>query len=99
MTDRPLFNLDAEARWQLAYDQHQWIIQYREAKKTYRLGAKGKNSGWRDRSYVNGKKRDPLATLPRAGHPPLRRGGPAGGLHAGDILPLPSRARPGNRPT
>lgn len=72
MTDRPLFDLDAEARWRLAYDPHQWIIQYREAKKTYRPGAKGKNSDWRGRSYVNGKKNGPLAALPRAGHPANR---------------------------
>ncbi len=26
MTDKPLFNLDAEGRWRLAYDRQQWVV-------------------------------------------------------------------------
>ena len=32
MADRPLFNLDAEDRWRLAYDKNQWVIQRRAQK-------------------------------------------------------------------
>ncbi len=27
MADKPLFNLDAEGRWRLAYDRQQWVLQ------------------------------------------------------------------------
>ncbi len=27
MADRPLFNLDTEGRWRLAYDSNQWVLQ------------------------------------------------------------------------
>ena len=29
MVDKPLFNLDADDRWRLAYDRQQWMIQRR----------------------------------------------------------------------
>ncbi len=32
MTDTPLFNLDAEGRWRLAYDRQQWVLQQRRGK-------------------------------------------------------------------
>lgn len=67
MTDQPLFNLDSEERWRLVYDQRQWIIQYRKAKKTgpgapetgtafAKGGRRSTDEGWRGRSFVNGKK-------------------------------------------
>ena len=36
MPDLPLFELDAESRWRLAYDQHQWIVQRRDGRRTWR---------------------------------------------------------------
>jgi hypothetical protein len=30
MADKPLFNLDAEGRWRLAYDRQQWVLQRRD---------------------------------------------------------------------
>ena len=60
MVDRPLFNLDAEGRWRLAYDSNQWVLQKR-------TGSPGRNhygireSGWRGVSFVGGRK----ATLGR----------------------------------
>ena len=32
MADKPIFALDAEGKWQLAYDDLQWILQYRSPK-------------------------------------------------------------------
>ena len=50
MPDLPLFELDAEGRWRLAYDQHQWIVQRRDGRRTWRgiafIGSK-KSSLWR----------------------------------------------------
>ena len=60
MADKPLFNLDAEGRWRLAYDSNQWVLQKR-------TGSSGRNSygiresGWRGVSFVGGGK----ATLGR----------------------------------
>ena len=60
MADKPLFNLDTEARWRLAYDSNQWVLQKR-------AGFPGRNrygireSGWRGVSFVGGRK----ATLGR----------------------------------
>ncbi len=60
MTDKPLFHLDAEGRWRLAYDSNQWVLQKR-------AGSPGRNrygireSGWRGVSFVGGRK----ATLGR----------------------------------
>jgi len=61
MADNPLFNLDAEGRWRLAYDRQQWIIQRRKgpARPSNRSGIA--ESGWRGVSFVGGKK----ATLAR----------------------------------
>ncbi len=63
MADKPLFNLDADGRWRLAYDRQQWIIQRRKGKPS---PAHSKRSGiadsnWRGVSFVGGKK----ATLDR----------------------------------
>ncbi len=60
MADKPLFNLDADDRWRLAYDSNQWVLQRR-------VGSPGsdrsgiRESGWRGVSFVGGKK----ATLER----------------------------------
>ncbi len=60
MADLPLFSLDAEGRWRLAYDNNQWVLQKR-------AGSPGRNrygireSGWRGVSFVGGRK----ATLGR----------------------------------
>ncbi len=61
MADNPLFNLDPEARWRLAYDAQQWVIQRRKgpARPANRSGIA--ESGWRGVSFVGGKK----ATLAR----------------------------------
>ena len=61
MADKPLFDLDTEARWRLAYDSNQWIIQRRKgsARSANRSGIA--ESGWRGVSFVGGKK----ATLAR----------------------------------
>ncbi len=63
MTDKPLFNLDAEGRWRLAYDSHQWVVQRRAQKPRVRRleGHAIADSGWRGVSFVGGKK----ATLHR----------------------------------
>ena len=56
MADRPLFNLDTEGRWRLAYDRQQWIIQRRVgAARPSDSGAVLK-SGWQAVSFVGGKK-------------------------------------------
>ena len=63
MADKPLFNLDADSRWRLAYDSNQWVIQRRAQKPRVRRleGHAIADSGWRGISFVGGKK----ATLHR----------------------------------
>ncbi len=63
MADKPLFNLDAEGRWRLAYDRQQWVIQHRtkKARVSHTEGGSIRDSGWRGVSFVGGKK----ATLVR----------------------------------
>ncbi len=63
MADNPLFNLDPEGRWRLAYDAQQWVIQRRTQKPRVRRleGHAIADSGWRGVSFVGGKK----ATLAR----------------------------------
>ena len=63
MTDKPLFNLDADDRWRLAYDSQPWVIQ-RQAQNPCVRRFKShvvRDSGWRGVSFVGGKK----ATLGR----------------------------------
>ncbi len=61
MADKPLFHLDSDGRWQLAYDRQQWIIQRRVgAVRPSDSGAVLK-SGWQAVSFVGGKR----ATLHR----------------------------------
>ncbi len=63
MADRPLFNLDTEGRWRLAYDRQQWILQRRAGKPHPGRSdsSAGATSGWKAVSFVGGKK----ATLVR----------------------------------
>ena len=63
MADKPLFELETEGRWRLAYDSNQWIIQRRAQKPRVRRleGHAIADSGWRGGSFVGGKK----ATLAR----------------------------------
>jgi hypothetical protein len=63
MADQPLFNLNADGRWRLAYDGNQWVIQRRAQKPRARRleGHAIVDSGWRGVSFVGGKK----ATLHR----------------------------------
>ncbi len=58
MADKPLFNLDPEGRWRLAYDTQQWVIQRRTQKAQVRRleGHAIAESGWRGVSFVGGKK-------------------------------------------
>ena len=64
MVDNPLFTLDTESRWRLAYDSNQWIVQRRAQKPRVRRleGHAIADSGWRGGlSSFGGKK----ATLER----------------------------------
>ncbi len=63
MADKPLFTLDTDDRWRLAYDRQQWIIQRRTQKPRARRleGHAIADTGWRGVSFVGGKK----ATLHR----------------------------------
>ncbi len=61
MADKPLFNLDAEGRWRLAYDSNQWVLQRRVGSPRPGKGAAVRDTGWRGVSFVGGKK----ATLDR----------------------------------
>ncbi len=59
MADKPLFILDAEGRWRLAYDRQQWIVQRRAGNPLPgRSGsAAGATSGWKAVSFVGSEKR------------------------------------------
>ena len=61
MTDTPLFKLDAEGRWRLAYDSQQWVLQRRRRapRRSERAGIA--DSGWRPVSFIGSTK----ATLAR----------------------------------
>ena len=69
MADRPLFVLDAEARWQLAYDSNQWIIQRRTKKpRVGRLeGGSIADSGYRGVSFIGSTKRTLYRCIREAG--------------------------------
>ncbi len=58
MTDKPLFNLDAEGRWRLAYDSQQWVIQRRTGKPCRRGSdsAAMRRTGWKGVSFVGSTK-------------------------------------------
>ena len=80
MADTPLFNLDAEGRWRLAYDRQQWVIQRRAQKPRVRRleGHAIADSGWRGVSLHRRQKSDAGARARREGNRPDRGGpGPA----------------------
>ncbi len=58
MADKPLFILDADSRWRLAYDSNQWVIQRRAQKPRVRRleGHAIADSGWRGVAFVGGTK-------------------------------------------
>jgi hypothetical protein len=57
MADTPLFTLDAEARWRLAYDINQWVLQRRVGSPRPGKGAAIRDTGWRGVSFIGGEKR------------------------------------------
>ncbi len=59
MADKPLFNLDAEGRWRLAYDSQQWVVQRRSGKaRAAGLEARpSRGSGWEGASFIGSEKR------------------------------------------
>ncbi len=61
MADLPLFTLDTEARWRLAYDRQQWVLQRRRRapRRSERAGIA--DSGWRGVAFIGSTK----ATLAR----------------------------------
>ncbi len=69
MADKPLFNLDAEGRWRLAYDRNQWVIQRRTQKPrtSHTEGGSIADSGWRGVSFVGGTKTTLRRVLGEAG--------------------------------
>ena len=59
MADKPLFILDAEGRWRLAYDRQQLVLQ-RRAGTPCRRGSDSaamRRTGWRAVSFVGSTKR------------------------------------------
>ncbi len=66
MADKPLFNLDAEGRWRLAYDSNQWVLQRAKKRRTPRRQrppssalerAPSSIMDWRGVSFVGSEKR------------------------------------------
>ncbi len=59
MADKPLFSLDAEGRWRLAYDRQQWVVQRRtkKARVSHTEGGSIADSGWRGVSFIGSEKR------------------------------------------
>ncbi len=59
MTDTPLFTLDSEARWRLAFDRQQWVVQRRVGKPRPARSdsAAGATTGWKAVSFIAGDKR------------------------------------------
>ena len=57
MTDHPLFTLDTEARWRLAYDKNQWVLQRRRRAPRCSERTGIADSGWRGVSFIGSEKR------------------------------------------
>ncbi len=59
MADKPLFSLDAEGRWRLAYDVNQWVVQRRVGTPRRRGSdsAAMRSTGWRGISFIGSEKR------------------------------------------
>ena len=69
MADQPLFTLDTEGRWRLAYDRQQWVLQRRTQKPRARRlkGHAIADSGWRGVSFIGSEKRILRRVLREAG--------------------------------
>ena len=67
MADKPLFILDAKARWRLAYDKQQWIVQRRKGSSRSANRSGIVESGWRAVSFVGGTKTTLRRVLREAG--------------------------------
>ncbi len=57
MTDRPLFILDSEKRWRLAFDPNQWVIQRKKGATRRSEGSGIRDSGWRGVFFIGCEKR------------------------------------------
>ncbi len=59
MADNPLFILDAEGRWRLAYDANQWVLQQRRGKASasHIEGRSIARSGYEAVSFIGSEKR------------------------------------------
>ena len=69
MTDKPLFSLDADGRWRLAYDSQQWVVQRKVGKpRPGRYGSTaGASTGWKAVSFIGGTKATLRRVLREAG--------------------------------
>ena len=67
MADEPLFNLDAEGRWRLAYDRQQWVLQRRVGSPRPGKGAAVRDTGWKGVSFIGSEKRILRRVLREAG--------------------------------
>ncbi len=67
MADKPLFTLDTDGRWRLAYDRQQWIVQRRDGPPRASEAPAGRNSGYRAVSFVGSSKRVLRRVLGEAG--------------------------------
>ncbi len=59
MADKPLFSLDAEGRWRLAFDRQQWVVQQRVGTPCQRGSdsAAMRRTGWMAVSLIGSEKR------------------------------------------
>jgi hypothetical protein len=57
MADQPLFILDAQARWRLAYDRQQWVIQRRKTLPRPSEVGGSAEPRWRAVSFIGSEKR------------------------------------------
>ena len=67
MADRPLFNLDTEGRWRLAYNGNQWILQRRQQAPRPGNSHGIADTGWRGVSFIGSEKRVLRRVLREAG--------------------------------
>ena len=67
MADRFLFLLDAKARFRLAYDAQQWIIQRRVGSPRPGEGPAMRDTGWKAVSFIGGELRVLQRCLREAG--------------------------------
>ena len=73
MADTPLFTLDAEQRYRLAYDAQQWVIQRQDRKpSTSQIeGRAARDSGFRGVWFVGSEKRTLAEYIEGERGPPL----------------------------